>query len=162
MKKLIILVSLLLFTASTFSQEKPKLYHPEADGSEQIKQAIKAAKTNNKHVFVQIGGNWCGWCILFNKFVNEDAEIKKYIADNYEVVHLNYSPENYNEKLLTKFEHPERFGFPVFIVLNEKGERLHTQNSGLLEEGKGYNQRDVLQFFKHWSPTALDPETYKK
>ncbi len=39
------------------------LYNPDLDGMEQIDQAIKTASTAGKHVLVQVGGNWCPWCI---------------------------------------------------------------------------------------------------
>ena len=67
-----------------------------------------------------------------------------------------------NLPVLEKYGYPQRFGFPVLIVLNAKGERLHTQDTGLLESGDGYDQRKVLQFFQQWSPAALDPSNYVK
>ena len=48
-----------------------------------------------------------------------------------------------------------RFGFPVLVVLDEQGNVIHIQDSGLLEEGKGYNKEKVLSFFKHWTPAAV-------
>jgi hypothetical protein len=48
-----------------------------------------------------------------------------------------------------------RFGYPVFVVLDEEGRILHIQDSGLLEEGEGYNQKKVLSFFKNWTPKAV-------
>jgi hypothetical protein len=47
-------------------------------------------------------------------------------------------------------------------VLDGKGTRLHTQNSEYLEEGKGYNKDKILDFFKGWSPIALNPKSYTK
>ncbi len=81
---------------------------------------------------------------------------------NYVIVHVNYSKENENEALLAELGYPQRFGFPVFIVLDDKGTRLHTQNSGYLEEGKGHSKEKVMEFFKNWSPEALDPKSYEK
>jgi hypothetical protein len=63
---------------------------------------------------------------------------------------------------LKQLEYPQRFGFPVFVILNEDGKRLHTQNSGYLEEGKGHDRMKVLTFLQQWSPEALNPELYNK
>ena len=60
------------------SMSTKKLYNPDADGKTDISNAIASAKKENKHVFLQIGGNWCGWCIAFDKKVNETDELKKY------------------------------------------------------------------------------------
>jgi hypothetical protein len=50
-----------------------------------------------------------------------------------------------------------RFGFPVFVVLDEKGKVIHIQDSSFLEEGQGYNREKVLRFFKNWTPNAVKP-----
>jgi len=66
-----------------------------------------------------------------------------------------------NRDEFAKLSYPQRFGFPVLLVLDDKGKLIHTQNSEYLEEGKGYNRDKILQFFQNWSPKALDPATYK-
>ncbi|MBT3244660.1 MAG: thioredoxin fold domain-containing protein [Bacteroidetes bacterium] len=162
MKKIFFICLIMAIATSVFAQEKPEIYDPELNGLEQIQIAIKNAATENKHVLVQVGGNWCGWCILFHQYIKDDAELEKYINDNYKVIHLNWSPDNRNEEALSLLEFPQRFGFPVFVILDETGKRLHTQDSGLLEEGKGYNRNNVMRFFQNWSPKAVNPDSYKK
>ena len=39
----------------------------------------------------------------------------------------------YDNDILAKYGYPQRFGFPVFIVLDGNGNRIHTQNSAYLE-----------------------------
>ncbi|MBN1822162.1 MAG: thioredoxin family protein, partial [Prolixibacteraceae bacterium] len=119
------------------------------------------ANKEGKHVFLQIGGNWCPWCIKFHNFVDADAEIKNYVEENFEIVKVNYSPENKNLDVLADLGYPQRFGFPVFVILDGKGNRIHTQNSAYLEQDKSYNRDKVLQFYKHWSPAAVDAASYK-
>jgi thioredoxin-related protein len=142
------------------AQDKPHLYNPAADAKADINAAVKRASVTHKNVLLQIGGNWCVWCIRFNDLVTKNDTLNNYLTKNYEVVHVNYSPENKNEKLLAELGYPQRFGFPVFIVLDGKGNRLHTQNSSYLEEGKGHSKAKVLEFLESWSPSALDPKNY--
>jgi hypothetical protein len=75
---------------------------------------------------------------------------------------LNYSNENKNFDLMAEFGYPQRFGFPVFVILNPDGTRIHTQNSAYLEEEKSYSEKKVIEFLKHWSPESLNPANYKK
>ncbi len=138
-----------------------KLYNPYENVDSALKVVMSKAKKEGKHVFVQIGGNWCGWCKLFNEFVTKDAQLDSTIQANYVVYHLNYSQENLNKKALAQYKFPQRFGFPVFIILNKNGEQLHTQNSAYLEQGKSYNKDKVIEFLDQWSPRALDPAQYK-
>lgn len=163
MKQLIVFLALTLSSLQTSAQEeKPTIYNPQANAQLQINNAVKQAAKEKKHVLLQIGGNWCVWCIRFHNTVNGDSMLKKQMDDNFVVVHLNYSPENKNEKVLASLGYPQRFGYPVFVVLDAKGNRLHTQNSAYLEEGKGHSKEKIAEFFKHWSPAALDPASYRE
>jgi thioredoxin-related protein len=160
--KYIILIGLLFVCSITlFSQEKIELYNTAIDGIKQINEAVVKAKTENKHVLVQVGGNWCPWCIRFNKFCTETPKIDSILKSCFVVIHLNYSRENSNYPSLVKLGYPQRFGFPVLVVLNGKGERLHTQDSGFLEKDKGYDTLKVVTFLKNWTTEALNPENYK-
>jgi len=59
LKSLLIITILGLFFLSASGQtEKPKLYDPMADAKKEIADAVKKAKAENKHVFIQVGGNW--------------------------------------------------------------------------------------------------------
>lgn len=144
----------------TTKKAEPKLYNPAADAKADIAAAVKKANAEHKNVLLQIGGNWCIWCLRFNDLVTKDAELNKTMNDDFVVLHVNWSPENKNEKVLADLGYPQRFGFPVFVVLDGKGTRLHTQNSGYLEEGKGHSKAKVQEFFENWSPKALDPKSY--
>jgi thioredoxin-related protein len=163
MKNVLVVFTLLIGSVS-FSQDLKKfnLYKPEENAGQKIAEAVKQAKAANKHVFIQIGGNWCIWCARFNDFVTTDNSIDSLISTNYIVYHLNYSEENKNQKILAKYGYPQRFGFPVFLILDGKGKLLHTQNSGYLENGlKSYKKEAVTGFLTDWSPAALDPAQYK-
>lgn len=164
MKKYISLVAILFsgLIASSQDMTKFKLYNPDANAEKEIKAAVEKAKDNGKHVLIQIGGNWCIWCARFNDFTTTDKLIDSLVKDNYVVYHLNYSKENKNEALLAKYGYPQRFGFPVFLILDGKGNLLHTQNSSYLEKDKSYSKENVMGFFNDWSPKALDAKQYKE
>lgn len=165
MKKIFILAAMLASSAMIFSQDMKKfhLYLPEENAEQGIANAVKQAKAEGKHVFIQIGGNWCIWCARFNEFITNDKQIDSLVKADYVVYHMNYSKENYNAKLLAKYGFPQRFGFPVFLILDANGKLIHTQNSGYLEDGKqGYVKEKVVGFFSDWSTKALDPKNYKE
>lgn len=161
MKSILIILTLIISLEFYAQENKISIYNPDADAKKEIEEAIIKAKVENKHVFIQIGGNWCPWCIKFHNFVSEDKELDSLLNANYIVVKMNYDKEQKNEELLKRFEYPQRFGFPVFVILDSEGRRIHTQNSGLLEKDKSYDKDNVKMFFKHWTPTAIDPNSYK-
>ncbi len=142
------------------NNDTAKLYSVNANAKNDIALAVRQAKAEKKLVMIQAGGNWCSWCLLFDKTVKNDIQLDSALKANYVVYHLNYSKENQNEAVFAQYSYPQRFGFPVFIILDQNGKLLHTQNSSYLEEGKGYNKNKVLGFFSDWSVAAFDPKNY--
>ncbi len=163
MMKLLLFATILFICLNAHAQSKDTahLYNPNDDAEKEIAAAVKKAKAEHKFVLLQGGGNWCGWCKRFSLTVANDAKLDSIVNADFIVYHLNYSQENKNEKVYAKYGFPQRFGFPVFIILDEKGNRIHTQDSEYLEEGKGYDKDKIAAFFEAWSPAALDPANYK-
>ncbi|WP_321297850.1 thioredoxin family protein [Marinifilum fragile] len=157
--KFFLTLSLILFLMNNLSAQK--IYNPDADAEKDITEAVAKAKKEGKHVLIQVGGNWCPWCIKMHKFLHSQEEIQKLLNDNYVFLEVNYSKENKNKEVLKKLDYPQRFGFPVMLVLNAKGERIHTQNTGNLEKDKSYDFDRVKSFLYNWRPEALNPENYK-
>ena len=130
----------------------PKPYNAAENAEARIAELVKQAKTENKNIILQAGGNWCIWCLRFNNFVQTTPELKEIVDKNYLYYHLNYSPENKNAKVFAKYDNPgEKFGYPVFVVLDQNGKMIHTQDSAVLEEGKGYSIEKVKEFFLKWT-----------
>lgn len=133
----------------------PKPYNDKEDAEAKIADLVKQAQAENKNIILQAGGNWCIWCLRFNQFVQTTPELKNIVDENYLYYHLNYSPENKNEKVFAKYDNPgAKFGYPVFVVLDKNGKMIHTQDSAVLEEGKGYSIEKVKAFFNEWAPKS--------
>jgi thioredoxin-related protein len=164
MKKFVFCAMFVIASQVVFSQDLSKfnLYNPTDNAEQKIKDAVKLAKQQNKHVLIQIGGNWCIWCARFHEFISNDRSIDSLVKASYVVYHMNWSKENRNAALLARYAFPQRFGFPVFLILDGNGKLLHTQNSAYLEDGnKSYKKEVVMGFLSDWSPAALDPGQYK-
>ena len=147
MRKIFIALLAVLLTATTDAQTGlNKVYNEDINPIEQIDQTVAKAKTEGKFVICQVGGNWCPWCLRFADFITNDSTISKVIADNFEYIHVNYNPRKSGSEeqqqqakaLMKRLNNCGRFGFPVFVVLDEEGKVIHIQDSSFLEEGKGY------------------------
>lgn len=131
----------------------PKPYNEKENAQEKIALLVKQAQKENKNIILQAGGNWCIWCLRFDQFVQTTPELKSIVDENYLYYHLNFSPANKNEKVFAQYDNPgAKFGYPVFVVLDKNGKMIHTQDSAVLEEGKGYSVEKVKTFFKEWTP----------
>ena len=164
MKKVILSFVAALITLMANAQTGPKkVYNEDINPIEQIDAAVMKAQSEGKFVICQVGGNWCPWCLRFADFITNDTTISKVISENFEYIHVNYNPRKSEgavkaqeaAALMKRLDNCGRFGFPVFVVLDESGKVIHTQDSSFLEEGQSYNQEKVLRFFKNWTPKAV-------
>jgi thioredoxin-related protein len=153
---------ILLLTFSLKAQEKIALYNPDADARKDLEIAIQKAQDQHKHVLIQVGGNWCPWCIRLHGVFESEAKIDSILKSDYVFLLINYSKENKNEVLLADLGFPQRFGFPVLLVLDQEGHHLHTQNTAYLEKDKGYDKDKIIGFLLDWNEKALDPKSYVK
>lgn len=169
MKRIILTLALLLPLAAGAQDAKdrlPAVYDEAINPLEQIESAVHAAASEGKYVVCQVGGNWCPWCLKFAAFVKADADITKVIEDNFVFIHVNYRPgkttdaakAEQNKALQKRLANFGRFGYPVFVVLDTEGKVIHIQDSSYLEEGDGYSKKKVMSFFKHWTPSAVNPK----
>jgi thioredoxin-related protein len=131
----ILVVFFFIISINSYGNDTTKLYNPYANVVKDLEQALIKAKKEKKNVLLQIGGNWCIWCYRLNSFIQTDTLLRQLLNDNYVLYHFNYSKENKNLPYLKKLGYPQRFGFPVLVVLDENGKQLHTQDSALLEKG---------------------------
>lgn len=164
MKKIFLAFFAILLTVVVNAQTGlKKVYNEEINPIEQIDQAIVKAKSEGKFVICQVGGNWCPWCLRFADFITNDEDIAKVIDSNFVYIHVNYNPrsssnESRDKAMLKRLGNPGRFGYPVFVVLDTKGNVIHIQDSSFLEEGKGYNKEKVLRFFNAWTPNVVNAQ----
>ena len=167
MRKKLILLLLSVCLALTLNAQTAlkKVYNEYINPIEQIDQALVKARSEGKFVICQVGGNWCPWCLRFVDFITNDTTISNVIDESFVYIHVNYNPRKsegeekmqLTKKMLERLNNPARFGFPVFVVLDEEGRVIHIQDSSFLEEGQSYNQEKVLRFFKNWTPKAVRP-----
>lgn len=161
MKSIQLVMAVCLVFVCTNVLSAQKIYNPNADAKKDITEAVAKAKKEGKHVLIQVGGNWCPWCIKMHKYLHNQEEINQLLKDNYVFLEVNYSKENKNKEVLQDLGFPQRFGFPVMLVLDENGNRIHTQNTGILEKDKAYDFNKVKSFLFNWRPDALNPANYK-
>lgn len=161
MKKFTLLLVLLVCTLCVSAQQaQNKVYDETRNTQEQITQAVAKAKAEGKYVVCQVGGNWCPWCLKFAKYITDDAEIKSFVEQNFIYEHVNYPSRKGDREAqkgtMKRLGNPQRFGFPVFVVLNGEGNVVHIQDSSYLEQEGSYNKEKVMSFFKHWTRDAVE------
>ena len=130
---------------------RPSIYDESADGVKQIADAVVAAKKDGKHVLLQFGANWCGWCHRLHKLFDTDKSIAEELKSHYVVVLVDVN-KGHNKEVDTKYGNPTRFGLPAILILDSDGKQLTTQDTAKLEEGDHHDPKKVMSFLKQWAP----------
>jgi thioredoxin-related protein len=119
-------------------------FDPARDSAKDLEAAKVEARSTHRRILLDVGGNWCPWCMRLHAFWDAQKDVKELRDKNYVFVMVNYSKESKNEAFLGQF--PKVKGYPHFFVLDENGKVLHSQDTGVLEEEKGYSREKITKF----------------
>ena len=148
--RLIAVVFLALATAA--AADLPARFDPSRDAAADVAHALALANAQGKRVIVEVGGEWCSWCHVLDRFITDDADVHSLIGAKYVWVKVNFSKENRNEALLGRW--PKVDGYPHLFVLDGSGRLLHSQDTAALESGNGYDRRKFLALLQRWALPA--------
>jgi thioredoxin-related protein len=136
-------------SAPTAEKSATAKFDPKRDAAKDIANAVALARKQNKRIILDVGGEWCGWCKKLDKFFETDKEVAAILKKSFIVVKVNFSPENENKAVLSKY--PEIKGYPHLFVLDKEGKLLHSQDTGLLETGDHHDHDKVMAFLTKWA-----------
>ncbi len=136
--------------AGAVKAPRKAIFDPSRDAAKDLQEGIAEAARTGRRVLVDVGGNWCGWCHEMERFIDAHADLKSLRDKNYVTVKVNYSTENENKALLSKY--PKIKGYPHLFVLEKDGTLLHSQDTVLLEDGKSsYVLEKFTAFLTQWA-----------
>lgn len=147
---ILLLSSALLLAAASGAERYGKPYDPKADPAKDLAAAQAEAARSGKRILMDVGGEWCGWCHRMEAFIVGNPEIRTLLEANYVLLKVHFGDENKNEKFLSAY--PKIEGYPHLFVLDANGKLLHSQDTGQLEEGKGYHLGRFREFLAKWAP----------
>ena len=142
--------------SSASHAENKAIYNPNADAKADIAAAVARAEKEHKHVLIQWGANWCGWCHKLHAFFAEDRYAKALLDAGYVMVLVD---KDVNKALLEEMAVQPR-GIPYLTVLDGGGKKLVDQDTGSLETGSRHDPEKVSAFLRAWQPAAERAETF--
>ena len=148
-------LALLLFLVlqqNAFAEQLPVYsvtYDPNRNALQDGRDAIKLAKATNRRVLIEVGGDWCKWCHILDRFLNNNADIKKQLHQTFVLLKVNVSDENDNHDFLKVF--PRVVGYPHIFVTENNGKLLQSVDIGYFYENGQYSVKRFKEFFKRWS-----------
>lgn len=89
--------SLAVLSCAIAASAAEKLFDPSRDPAKDLHAAIEQARKEHKNILMDVGGNWCPWCILVNRTLTQDLKLDGLLEHNYVVLRVNFSTENENQ-----------------------------------------------------------------
>lgn len=145
--------ALLLMTASAAAQSPytpVTKYDPKRDAAQDINDAMAEAHRSERRILLEVGGEWCSWCHRLDEFFESHPDLTALRDKNFVTVKINFSEENPNKEVLSRYDPIE--GYPHIFVLDSDGKLLHSQGTGVFEEGKSYVLEKLMVFLSDWAP----------
>jgi thioredoxin-related protein len=60
-----------------------KLFDPGRNAAADLKSAEAQAQAQHKNILMDVGGNWCPWCLLLDRTLMENAQLHQDLEQNY-------------------------------------------------------------------------------
>jgi thiol:disulfide interchange protein len=141
---------LLLAAALAAAASLPQRFDPARDPAADLATVLAEARATGRRVLVDVGGEWCVWCHVMDRFFAGDATARALRDQGFVWLKVNVSPQNRNQAFLARW--PRVAGYPHLFVLDADGRLLHSQDTSALESGQGYDRGRMLDFLRRWSP----------
>lgn len=125
-----------------------RVYDPIRDPAADGRAAIALAKQSNRKVLIEVGGDWCSWCHVLDRFIKANPEVNKRLYETFVVLKVNVSEENRNADFMAAL--PPTMGYPHMYVADTSGAILHSQDTGEFLVRGGYSVIPFMAFLDRW------------
>jgi thiol:disulfide interchange protein len=143
--------------APATSKPSQAIYDPNADGKDQLNQALKRARKESKYVLLDLGANWCGDSQAMYRLLTSDPAIRSELQRHYVLTMVDVNERNganRNQKLVGELGNPLSRGIPVLLVVSPDGEVLNKNAAERLRDDAYTDPGKVLAYLLKWAPPA--------
>ena len=128
-------------------------YDENADADAAVNAAFARAKKNGKRVLIDLGGNWCGDCIVLANLMQR-PELKRFLAANFEIVSVDVGRFSKNLQIPARFGATDRLksgGVPAIIVAEPNGTFVNQSDISALEDARHMTPQAIADWLAQWA-----------
>lgn len=147
-----------------------------ASATDVLNNAITQAKKTHKKVFLIFNASWCHWCHVLDTAMNEPSA-KEFFDKSFVIAHIvahesapHLKKQNLGaDKMLFRYQGPNRNGIPFWIIFDEDGNKLADYNGfpsphyaddyaafeKILQNTAGASDTDLAKIKKAFSDLSL-------
>jgi thiol:disulfide interchange protein len=117
-----------------------------------VNAAFARAAKNHKLVFIDLGGNWCGDCVVLANIMLL-PEMKPFMAAHYEVVSIDTGRNDKNLQIPKRFGTDLSGGVPTVLIVKPDGKTLvNAGHIAALEDARHMTPQAVADWLAQWTP----------
>tara|TARA_Y100000815_G_scaffold207933_1_gene192042 strand:- start:813 stop:1328 length:516 start_codon:yes stop_codon:yes gene_type:complete len=129
----------------------PLPYHEGRDASADVAAALQRARTANKPLMIELGGNWCADCrILAGVLVL--PQMRGWMARNYEVVHVDVGQFDRNLDIPARFGLARLRAVPAVLIIDPATGRMRNSGRELaLADARVLRPQAIADWMAQWT-----------
>lgn len=126
-------------------------YDESANAAAAVDAAFARAKKSHKRVLIDLGGNWCGDCVVLANIMAL-PEMKPFIAAHFEVVSVDVGRFNKNLSVPARFGLTDRLkGVPTVLIAAPDGSLINRGDLFALADARSMTPQAVADWLAQWA-----------
>jgi thiol-disulfide isomerase/thioredoxin len=126
-------------------------YDPNVDATAAVDAAFARAKTSGKRVLIDLGGNWCGDCIVLANLM-QLPELRPFLAAHFEIVSVDVGRFDKNLQIPARFGITQRLeGVPSVIVAEPDGTFVNPGHIAVLADARHMTPQAIADWLALWA-----------
>jgi thiol:disulfide interchange protein len=123
-----------------------------AQADSAVDAAIARARKRHTLVFIDLGGNWCGDCVVLANIMLL-PEMKPFMAAHYEVVSIDTGRNNKNLQIPQRFGVDLSGGVPTVLIVRPGSKDLvNAGHIAALEDARHMTPQAIADWLAQWTP----------
>lgn len=118
--------------------------------------AIKLAQASGRNILIEVGGNWCSWCHVLDRFFRSDPMLWDKLHQGFVVLKVNVGDGNDNAGFMSGM--PPVHGYPHLFVARSNGSVIYSQSPAEFIRNGEYSAIDFMPFLDRWSRVGHESE----
>jgi len=126
-------------------------YDTSANADSDVAAAFAKAKQDGKRVLIELGGNWCGDCIVLTN-VMELPNVAPFVAAHYDVVRVDVGRFNRNLQIPARFGFTKRLeGVPMVLIADKNGKLLDRNDTFVFVDARHMTAQAIVDWLAKYA-----------
>jgi thiol-disulfide isomerase/thioredoxin len=126
-------------------------YDEGANADSAVNAAFVRAKKSGRRVLIDLGGNWCGDCVVLSNIMLL-PEMKPFLSAHFEIVSVDVGRFNRNLQIPARFGITSRLeGVPSVIIAEPDGKFVNQGRISALADARSMTPQAIADWLAQWA-----------